>query len=245
MTSFVDVWRISLKTCSLEIPTLHTLLDSAEQTRANRFRKERDRRRFVIGRGALRQLIRNYTGISPERVRFNTLPGGKPILRPLPLGDDGGSLKNAFDLKFNLSHCDDVVLIAFSDRDVGIDIEKVVSHDDIQRVANQFFTVDEAQRIGQLEGFEKTFNFFRTWVRKEAYVKATGLGFALDPATFRVSDDAIGKVTLQEDNGASRLDELFTVHDLTEAGEHVAAIALSGCTGAPAIHYRHWHEVTT
>ena len=105
--------------------------------------------------------------------------GGKPVL------DRGGDCER---LHFNLSHSGSVALCAIADREVGVDIEQVKHHGDIERVARHFFSRTEAETVCSLSGIDRTRCFFRTWVRKEAYIKATGEGLARDPATFTANE---------------------------------------------------------
>jgi 4'-phosphopantetheinyl transferase len=75
------------------------------------------------------------------------------------------------------------------------------------RVAAHFFSADEKAAFERLAQAERARFFFRTWVRKEAYLKATGSGLALDPAKVSVADG-------------------WLVHDLEDMDDHVAAVAL-------------------
>src|SRR5579859_3145658 len=50
------------------VAELHDVLSPDERARAARFRFERDRRRYTVGRGLLRRLLAGYVGIAPEDV---------------------------------------------------------------------------------------------------------------------------------------------------------------------------------
>src|SRR3954467_10915815 len=76
------------------------LLSPDERDRALKFRFARDRSRYVVARGLLRTLLGERLGIDPERVVFAYGEYGKPCLA----GDT--------DLRFNLTHSDDVVAVA-------------------------------------------------------------------------------------------------------------------------------------
>jgi 4'-phosphopantetheinyl transferase len=95
------------------VDELHSLLNPAERERAARFRFERDRRRYVVARGRLRELIGARLGRRPEALQFDYGRKGKPRLSDRAL-------------HFNLSHSDDVALYAFSSGcDIGVDIEAI------------------------------------------------------------------------------------------------------------------------
>ncbi len=90
------------------------MLSDDERNRSARFRFEKGRRRFVVARGALRELLGRYLGTDPGQIRFTYNAFGKPELHP-DFGDR---------LKFNLAHSGDLTLIAIArDADVGVDVE--------------------------------------------------------------------------------------------------------------------------
>ena len=69
---------------------------------------------FIVGRGALRCILGSYGGVAASAIRFKYGAFGKPEL-------DGGP-----DLSFNVSHSDEIVLIATSTTAcVGVDVERV------------------------------------------------------------------------------------------------------------------------
>ena len=225
----VDVWRIGLMRSWHQVNAFHELLDSAERSRAKMFRTERDRRRFVVARATLRGILAEYAGLEPHRVQLTVREGGKPVL-------DSECLSGA--LHFNLSHSGDLALCAVADREVGVDLEQVKDHDDMQRVAQHFFSDVEARTMESLSGIARTHFFFRTWVRKEAYLKASGDGLARDTSRFSVSEIG-GRVTLHKSDGCN-VDDLYKVYDLPDMDEHFAAVALAAVESAPTIRYRIW-----
>lgn len=225
----VDVWRIGLIHPRQKVTALHELLDSAERRRARMFRAERDRRRFVVAHAALRIILAEYAGLEAHRVKLTVREGGKPIL-----ASDGVSS----ELHFNLSHSGDLALCAIADREVGVDLEPIKHHDDIQLVAQQFFSALEAHTLESLSGVARTDFFFRTWVRKEAYLKASGDGLARDTTGFSVTETG-GPVRLHTSEGCN-LDDSYNVYDLPDIDEHFAAVALAAGGSAPTIRYQVW-----
>ena len=109
----VQVFRASLDSPSVPAPELLPLLSEVERVRARRFCFEHDRDRFVAGRGTLRLLLGAYLAEEPERLVFAYGPRGKP------------SLKDAADVRFNVSHSAGLALLAFAwGVDVGVDLER-------------------------------------------------------------------------------------------------------------------------
>jgi 4'-phosphopantetheinyl transferase len=199
----VHIWRASLVRPPDEVAALHDLLDPVERSRAGRFNHERDRRRFIVARATLRKLLGERTATAPRNVPLCVLPGGKPAF----------TRENAIEgLHFNVSHSGDLALFVFADSEVGIDVERIAPHGDMGRVAAHFFSPDERAAFERLPEAERARFFFRTWVRKEAYLKATGAGLALDPAKVSVGHG-------------------YSVHDVDDIDDHVAAVALRTTVG--------------
>jgi 4'-phosphopantetheinyl transferase len=105
-------------------------------------------------------------------------------------------------------------------------------------VAAHFFSHGEAAAFRRLGGNEQARFFCRTWVRKEAYVKATGDGFAIDPARVTVADPPANDVELEDENGLRRVDARYSVHDLADVDDHLAAVAVAGLIGTGEIEIR-------
>lgn len=104
--------------------------------------------------------IRERTGLSLREIEFARGAHGKPYLV-------GG------ELHFSLSHTKGAVCAAFSDEEVGVDIERRdrrVSEAVISRV------LSERERLACSDGEE----FISAWVRKEAFLKRLGVGITRD-----------------------------------------------------------------
>src|SRR4029453_8431242 len=94
----VWVWTAELDNVTeTRLLQLEASLSRDENQRAIRFRFERDRNRFVVGRGVLREILGTYLQIDPEKVDFNYGPKGNPFLKE-PSEYAPGSLY------FNVSH---------------------------------------------------------------------------------------------------------------------------------------------
>jgi len=176
--SEVHVWRASLDTSAKQIQQLARLLAPDERARADRFHFERDRLRFIAGRARLRLILSRYTGIAASHLHFSYSTYGKPSL-VAGLADD---------LCFNVSHAEDVALCAFTRSGaIGVDVERVRTDVDIERLAAQFFSARENDALRRVPDALKPTAFYNCWTRKEAYVKAHGLGLSLPLDQFDVS----------------------------------------------------------
>src|SRR5437762_912487 len=72
------VWAVSLRVDRPMMDELWTTLTSDERKRADEFRFDDPRRRFVIARGALRRLLGEYLGVRPTAVEISLDANGKP-----------------------------------------------------------------------------------------------------------------------------------------------------------------------
>lgn len=155
------------------------LLSDAERLRASRFSFPRDRRRYVLNRAALRRLLGERLGVAPAAVELVYGGRGKPALAPR---------LRASGLRFNLSHCEDVAVYAFStDGEIGVDVEAVREMSDADDVAARFFSRREHAAYRALDPRDRPLGFFQCWTRKEAFVKALGDGICHPLDRFAVS----------------------------------------------------------
>ena len=199
----VHTWCVRLDVPRDLAERLYATLSPEERFRSARFRFDRDRRRFVVAHGALRDLLGRYVGTRPGDIRFIHNAFGKPGLGP----GLGGRLK------FNLSHSGDLALIAIAaDADVGVDVERVREGSDYPEIAWSFFSAAEIDDLNGVPSHLYAESFLGCWTQKEAYMKARGEGFEIPPASFSVS----------QLNGA------WSLHTLRPAPGYVGAVAVEG-----------------
>ena len=175
----VHVWAAPLDPSAEAIRSHAALLAPDERARADRFRFDRDRRRFTVARGVLRTLLGRYLEVDPRRVAFRYESHGKPAL--------GGELA-AHGLRFNVSHSGEMALFAFTaGRDLGVDVEEVRPMEDGLDIAERFFSQAEVEAFRALPAEIRDDAFFNCWTRKEAYIKAVGEGLSFPLHVFDVS----------------------------------------------------------
>jgi 4'-phosphopantetheinyl transferase len=175
----VDVWRATLNQSLAHVHQFVQTLSDDERRRAERFRFEQDRRRFIVGRGILRTILGCYLNIEPDQLEFRYTPEGKPYLA------EGRADP---DLRFNLTHSEEFALFAFGrGREVGIDLERVRPDVEYEEIARRYFSQQETAFLMALPQRSRQIAFFTGWTRKEAYIKARGEGLSLPLGSFDVS----------------------------------------------------------
>lgn len=136
------------------------------------------------------------------------------------------------DAVFNLSHSGEYVMCACSDRknvQVGCDLEMV--RDIREKVARRFFCEKEyAYIIGRNSEEERRQLFYRYWVLKESFMKATRRGMSLDTRAFWIGWDEEGRPVLKEK--PAEFPEHYHYHEY--ADEEIPA-KMAVCTTDPHI----------
>jgi 4'-phosphopantetheinyl transferase len=81
------------------------------------------------------------------------------------------------DLRFNLSHTQGAALIGVAaGRELGIDIERLRPMEDLEAMARSVMSHEELEQWTTIHPADQELAFYRLWTRKEAYLKAIGLG---------------------------------------------------------------------
>jgi 4'-phosphopantetheinyl transferase len=219
----IHVWSIRLDPPPHRVEQLSRLLEEDEQARAGRFRFDRHRRQYAVGRGALRTLLAAYLGTRPELVRFSYGPRGKPFLAV----SQGGTV--AGGLQFNLSNSDEMALVGFVQGvEIGVDIEFMKPMPDCEQISERFFSLSEREVLRSLPPEVKEEAFFNCWTRKEAYLKAVGEGLAAPLDSFDVTlapGDPPRMLTLEGD--AARAAR-WTFRHFRPAEQYIGALAIEG-----------------
>ncbi|WP_055451231.1 4'-phosphopantetheinyl transferase family protein [Thiomonas bhubaneswarensis] len=211
----VHIWELDLRH-----PPAHAfdLLDSGEQERARRFVFAIDQTRYIAAHGWMRQILGRYLGRAPQDLTFIFGPHGKPAL--IGRRDD-------VSLCFNLSHSLDKALLAVSNgMPVGVDIEAIRPDLPDSALAAGVLTEGELDELAQLPPRQQTAVFFSCWTRKEACMKALGLGLALEPKTLHV-----GMMPARQRVIADEADDFIDVSPLPSPSGHAAALATLGGFG--------------
>jgi 4'-phosphopantetheinyl transferase len=175
----VHIWRAWLEPASMSAQAAMEYCSDDERARADRFRFERDRGRFLVGRGVLRALLGRYLGAEPSALRFVYNPHGKPSLE---------GRGNEESLRFNVGHSHQLGVYALTrGRPVGVDVEWMKRLPDAGKLAARFFSERERGSLAALPADQVQEAFYLCWTRKEAYLKALGTGLATTLGGFSVS----------------------------------------------------------
>jgi 4'-phosphopantetheinyl transferase len=217
----VAIWPLAASADRLA--TLRATLSRDEQSIASR-KSPGAAQEFIASRSIVRQLLARQCDCAPSDISFGIAAGGKPYLE-----------QPRTPLAFNLSHGGGFCALATGRvASVGVDIEAM--HPNALDLADTVFTRREFLQYTAVPSAKRLQAFFRAWVAKEAYLKATGEGlggglqsFELNLATgpiispiaisgsvaaldqwrfsgFDVSDNVVGAIALNTGGAAVELE---------------------------------------
>ncbi len=221
----VHVWAVPLDPPGLDWRQAALALVGDEQQRAARFRVERVARRFVAARAALRAILARYLDAAPSAIAFQYGALGKPTLDPTRHPDP---------VHFNLTHSHELALVAVTRLGpVGVDVEHARQLRNAEAMARRFFAAKEVATFLDLAESDQLGGFFRCWTRKEAYLKAQGLGIGQPLDRFEVSlvpGDAARLLHVVDDPHEATC---WHMDELLPADDYVGALAMR--TTAPRL----------
>lgn len=194
----VACWQIDLDEPALD--ATGELLDDEERARAARFVRPGLAIRYRRAHGALRWLLGRHCGADGADLRFETNAHGKPALRPGMNGGAPGSRRSPALPQFNLSHSAGHALVAIcDDAPVGVDIEALRDIGNLDDWAGTQLSEREKAQWRTLPDADRVAAFLCGWTRKEATLKAMGVGLAqMAPARIDVGLEPLaGPVALE------------------------------------------------
>lgn len=203
----VDVWQVWLDHVSNPTPDA---LNAAERQRAARFRFDRDRRRYMAGRAAVRTILARYLDTDPGSVQLVAGPGGRP------------EIPGQADI--SISHSGGLLLLAVAHGfRVGVDVEALDQELEVASLAQRHLAPGEAAHILNMEIPESTLSFLRSWTLKEAVRKALGIGLAMDTRAWPVAIGPDGVASFSDDR--DRPPGEWCMRSFQPASGYVAAVA--------------------
>jgi 4'-phosphopantetheinyl transferase len=214
----VHVWRARLDLAASGLCGLARVLDADERARAARFVFDVDRNRFIARRGILRLILARYLGVMPAGITLKASEYGKPSLAD----------SHRTNLRFNLSHSHDVALYAMTRaRDLGVDVEYIRPGLAEDSIAERFFAAGEVAALRALPQALQPAAFFDCWTRKEAFVKAKGMGLSLALDSFEVSLGDAGPARLVRTSPDPGEAARWTMAALHPAPNYAAALVVA------------------
>jgi 4'-phosphopantetheinyl transferase len=206
----VHLWAWALQPAPRDLSAHLEILDRREQERMQRFHFAADSERYAVAHVNLRRILGAYLNLAPKRIRFRNNQFGKP------------ELPGETSLKFSLSHSKSIAVLAVDHaQPVGVDVEDVRPIE--AEVADGHFSATELSDLRGLQGDAWLTGFYRCWTRKEAILKAEGVGLSRALDSFDVSLLPDKKAELIA--ARQRFSYPWRLHDVSPSSGTIGALA--------------------
>jgi 4'-phosphopantetheinyl transferase len=170
----VHIWRADLHRIDQE-KEMDFALPERELLAAADLKRIIDRKRYIASRYMLRSLLGRYTGRNPAELEFTTNSYNKPFLKDS-------------ELQFNLTHSGNIIIIVIGYiKELGIDVEHIEPTIQIFPVIKKVFSPIEILELMANKQAQLLREFYVSWTKKEAYVKAKGKGLSIPLKSFAVA----------------------------------------------------------
>jgi 4'-phosphopantetheinyl transferase len=157
------------------VDSAERLLDSGERARASRFRFEHDREAYILSHALWRVALGICLGVGARRVPLTSTSSGQPRL-------PGTGLATSLSGTGGWS----AIAIAGADT-VGVDIERSPARIALEELIPTMCTLAERNELAKLSTRAREPVLLDMWTRKEALLKAFGVGLLEDPALLSAS----------------------------------------------------------
>jgi len=178
---------------------------------------------FLASHAALRLALATYRGTPAHELAFETGSGGRPEL---------AWSSGAPPIRFNLTHTSGLFAVSLTRRVAcGVDAERLSTGAVDDSLLSAILSPFELARLSTLTRNEATAAFHRLWTRKEAVLKALGLGLKVDPRCVLVGDeDELAFVNDATVEPRSRTG--WQVRTFQPTPDHVVSVAIGSVTEA-------------
>lgn len=229
--SIADVWWWPIPA------TVHSQdlapLSYAENQRVSRAKSPATKAAIAGARVTVRRILSEVLGVPPEGIELGRLPcpgcanahhGPPAVLLP------------ATSLRISISHTVGCAALAVSQEPVGVDVEQRRNLP-VERLSRVVLSGSEREHLAaHPEGPERDREFLRCWTRKEAVLKAVGIGIATNLTEVETRPGSVGPVDVEAGARAGAA-ELWSVTDLALPEPWQGALAVrAGQTGAVRVH---------
>jgi 4'-phosphopantetheinyl transferase len=206
----VHLWGWRLDSLPTDLSPHIGILGEAELQRMHRFHFAKDRDRYAFTHAHVRRILSVYLDCPPAQITFAANAFGKP------------AVAGESSLHFSLSHSQSIAVVAVTRAGpVGVDVEDVRPIE--AEVAASHFSAAELADLSGLRGEAWTAGFYRCWTRKEAILKAEGIGLHRGLDGFDVSLLPDAPVELRGTRQPFQYP--WQLHDVPPAAETAGALA--------------------
>lgn len=204
----VHIWKFELDVESPMLANFSALLSPDEIRRAREYKIGSIQKRFIVGRATLRSILGSYLGLEPSKLEITYTENGKPELPDSAL-------------RFNLSNSDALAILAVSQDAVGVDLERIRVIDSADAIARSHLTSLEREGYFMLPSEQRSEALLCILSRKEAIVKAWGIGLSVPLEEIEVG---LGKPSAEV---LYKFERPLKLYDLKFESGYIGALATS------------------
>ncbi|MFT4861694.1 MAG: 4'-phosphopantetheinyl transferase [Pseudohongiellaceae bacterium] len=189
----IHVWHANIDDFGFEqlAATADVWLAAAERSRLQRYYFEDHKKQLLLGRVLMRKVFSHYEALTPEQWQFCYNDYGKPALNDLQ------QRQLSAPLYFNLSHSRGTLVLAVARlEELGVDIECNTRARRVEKIATRYFSHAEVSSLLTLDRLHWQARFYDLWSLKEAYIKACGMGLAIDLGHFSFAFPQDGQLSI-------------------------------------------------
>lgn len=189
-------------------------VSQARREKAKKFYFIEDRKRSISAELLIRYYLISEFHFLNDEISFSFNEYGKPYIE---------GVENLF---FNVSHSGDWIVCGWSEKEIGIDVEKIRPVN--LSIAKSQFCSEEYHYIKEIEG-KREERFIQLWTLKESFVKYVGKGLSIPFDSFLIKEKK-GKYALEKTNVCGKVRLKLTCelqgYYLAECSEDVNDIEL-------------------
>lgn len=166
-----------------EYDSIRKLVSEERRKLCDRFRFKEDYNRSLLGEYLILKMVSDKCNIPIGEISIFKDANGKTYV------------DSKYGLYINVSHSGEYVVGIISDKNCGIDVEKI---EDIDiSMFDTVFTKQEMQYINSFPKEKQLEKFYEIWTIKESYTKYVGLGLGIDLNSFNVITNGKRAINLQ------------------------------------------------
>jgi 4'-phosphopantetheinyl transferase len=211
----VHVWRLDLD--APDDVAKAGVLSADELGRAEQFREQVDRERWIAGRAALRRILSAYVGVEPGAIRFRYNEFGKPAFADAQRDEPP---------LFNMSRAGRFALCAVARCEaLGIDLQRIPEESVSESLVRHYCSPPERLTLERAPATERQSAVCQLFAYKEAYVKARGVGFSLEPDEITIGNFLSGEPALVQATGENE-PARWVLREVDASPGHRAALAI-------------------
>lgn len=165
-----------------------------------------------------RLLIAEYLKLNPANLEFSYNEFGKPYI-----------FNNKNDLQFNVSHCDNIIVLAFTNfTEIGVDVERIREIEDMDGVIDLCFTQYEKNWFSSIFDKSKIETFYKIWTVKEAFIKNIGKGFSFSPKDVELTNESDNRILIKKILPKEFIKKKYQVTTIKILSEYIISLVYEG-----------------